>query len=77
MNDSNILKIHEAAALDRATLVLAFTGWMDGGNVSTGTVQHLVDSLHAKPSRKSTPNRSTSTTCLGLWRWRNCFGRPS
>jgi proteasome assembly chaperone (PAC2) family protein len=29
--------------------VLAFTGWMDGGDVSTGTVRRLVDLLHAHP----------------------------
>jgi proteasome assembly chaperone (PAC2) family protein len=30
-------------------LILAFTGWMDGGDVSTGTVRRLVDLLHASP----------------------------
>jgi proteasome assembly chaperone (PAC2) family protein len=35
--------------LDHATLVLALTGWMDGGDVSTGTVQRLIDLLGAKP----------------------------
>jgi proteasome assembly chaperone (PAC2) family protein len=49
MDDSEILKIHESPALDRATLVLAFTGWMDGGDVSTGTVQCLAHLLPAKP----------------------------
>ena len=29
--------------------VLAFSGWMDGGDVSTGTVRRLVDLLGAKP----------------------------
>ena len=32
-----------------ATLVLAFSGWMDGGDVSTGTVKRLVDLLEAQP----------------------------
>ena len=49
MSDSEILKIHESPLLDRATLVLAFTGWMDGGDVSTGTVQCLAHLLPAKP----------------------------
>ncbi len=31
------------------TLVLAFTGWMDGGDVSTGTVERLVELLDAEP----------------------------
>jgi hypothetical protein len=55
MNESGILKIHETASLDKATLVLAFTGWMDGGDVSTGTVQHLVHVLHAKPIAEIDP----------------------
>ena len=35
--------------MENATLVLAFTGWMDGGDVSTGTVKRLVDLLDADP----------------------------
>lgn len=34
--------------LEGATMLLAFTGWMDGGDVSTGTVQRLVDKLDAR-----------------------------
>jgi proteasome assembly chaperone (PAC2) family protein len=45
----DILRIHHRPALDRATLVLALTGWMDGGDVSTGTVRRLVDVLGARP----------------------------
>ena len=29
--------------MDGATMLLALTGWMDGGLVSTGTVKHLMD----------------------------------
>jgi proteasome assembly chaperone (PAC2) family protein len=49
VRDSEILKIHELPSLDRANLVLAFTGWMNGGEVSTGTVQHLVNLLAGRP----------------------------
>jgi proteasome assembly chaperone (PAC2) family protein len=42
------LRVHECPGLDDATLVLAFTGWMDGGDVSTGTVRRLVDLLGAR-----------------------------
>jgi proteasome assembly chaperone (PAC2) family protein len=42
------LIIHRRTRLDRATLVLALTGWMDGGDVSTGTVQRLIDLLGAE-----------------------------
>ena len=48
MTETDILKIHASPLLEKATLVLAFTGWMDGGDVSTGTVRHLVELLHAK-----------------------------
>jgi proteasome assembly chaperone (PAC2) family protein len=29
-------------------MILGFSGWMDGGDVSTGTVEHLVDALAAR-----------------------------
>lgn len=41
--------------LKDATLVLAFSGWMDGGDVSTGTVQRIVDSLEATPIAEIDP----------------------
>jgi len=43
------LTMTEAPRLDNATMLLAFTGWMDGGEVSTGTVQRLVEQFEAKP----------------------------
>jgi proteasome assembly chaperone (PAC2) family protein len=46
---NDTLRIHDRPTLDQATLVLAFTGWMDGGDVSTGTVRRLVDLLGARP----------------------------
>src|SRR5216117_2033830 len=42
------LRILDLPRLDHATLVLALTGWMDGGDVSTGTVRRLVEHLDAK-----------------------------
>ena len=44
---NDILSIDNCPKLDEATLVLAFSGWMDGGDVSTGTVKRLVDLLDA------------------------------
>ena len=44
-----MLKVDQAPTLARGTLVLAFTGWMDGGDVSTGTVRRLVHLLDARP----------------------------
>src|SRR5437588_5083584 len=52
----DVLQIHRLPALDRATLVLAFTGWMDGGDVSTGTVRRLVDLLAAPPIAEIDPD---------------------
>ncbi len=46
---TNPLRIDHTPTLNRATLVLALTGWMDGGDVSTGTVRRLVDLLGARP----------------------------
>ena len=45
---NDILRIDNCPTLDGATLVLAFSGWMDGGDVSTGTVKRLVDLLDAR-----------------------------
>jgi len=36
------LTLLETPRMDGATLLLALTGWMDGGLVSTGTVNHLM-----------------------------------
>jgi proteasome assembly chaperone (PAC2) family protein len=44
---NEFLRLEQCPRLERATLVLALTGWMDGGDVSTGTVQRLVDLLEA------------------------------
>lgn len=45
----DVLQIHECPELTGGTLVMALTGWMDGGDVSTGTVRRLVDLLGARP----------------------------
>ena len=43
-----VLKFHRQPKMAESTLVLAFSGWMDGGDVSTGTVMRLVDLLEAE-----------------------------
>ena len=49
MNDSTSpLTIDSPPTVTNATLVLAFSGWMDGGDVSTGTVRRLVELLKAR-----------------------------
>ena len=52
---SDILRINSYPSVEGTTLVLAFSGWMDGGDVSTGTVQRLVDLLEAKPFAEIDP----------------------
>jgi len=54
-SEREILRIRHCPRLDRATLVLAFSGWMDGGDVSTGTVRRLVDLLGADPVAEIDP----------------------
>src|SRR3954453_7791545 len=39
----------ELTPLPGASMLLAFTGWMDGGEVSTGTVRNLLANLSADP----------------------------
>jgi len=56
MNEStDALQIDSPPTLHDATLVLAFSGWMDGGDVSTGTVRRLVELLKAKPCAEIDP----------------------
>ena len=42
-----VLQVDRCPEYTNGTLVLAFSGWMDGGDVSTGTVERLVDWLDA------------------------------
>ena len=44
----NSLITFDPPRLQNATMLLAFTGWMDGGDASTGTVNHLLASLDAR-----------------------------
>ena len=48
-NHPEMLQLLPCPPLERATLVLALSGWMDGGDVSTGTVNRLVHLLDAQP----------------------------
>lgn len=56
MNDTTApLRIDSTPTLKDATLVLAFSGWMDGGDVSTGTVRRLKELLKARPFAEIDP----------------------
>ena len=49
------LTIGDLPRLDDARLLLAFSGWMDGGDVSTGTVDWLTTTLEAVPVGEISP----------------------
>lgn len=53
---SERLKIHQNPTLRNPRLLLGFSGWMDGGDVSTGTVQSLIDMIDAKKFAEIEPN---------------------
>jgi proteasome assembly chaperone (PAC2) family protein len=48
MMSSDKLRIFEDASFHNPRLLLGFEGWMDGGDVSTGTVRVLAERLYAK-----------------------------
>jgi len=56
MNASDFLKIEQPLQLQDATLVMAFSGWMDGGDASTGTVRRLVGLLDAQQVARIDPD---------------------
>jgi proteasome assembly chaperone (PAC2) family protein len=45
----NLVEYLSTPKLDGGTLIMSFSGWMDGGDASTGTVERLVSLLNAKP----------------------------
>jgi hypothetical protein len=45
---SDKLQIHRQVKLKDGQLLMGFSGWMDGGNISTGTVKFLVEQLDAQ-----------------------------
>jgi proteasome assembly chaperone (PAC2) family protein len=42
------LNIYKRPKLNNPRILLGFSGWMDGGEVSTGTVKYLIDKLGAQ-----------------------------
>jgi proteasome assembly chaperone (PAC2) family protein len=51
-----LLRIRRTPNYGEGTLVLAFTGWMDGGDVSTGTVERLARLVDAEPVAEIDPD---------------------
>jgi len=48
MMGSDKLRIYGEASFQNPRLLMGFSGWMDGGDVSTGTVKVLADRLNAR-----------------------------
>ena len=46
--EADKLQIYEKPCLREPRLILGFSGWMNGGEVSSGTVQGLINKLEAK-----------------------------
>ena len=44
---SDKLRVYRKPTLEKPRLLLGFSGWMDGGEVSTGTVRYFIDKLGA------------------------------
>jgi proteasome assembly chaperone (PAC2) family protein len=49
------LKICETPKLTEPRLVMGFSGWMDGGEISTGTIKYLTEKLDAKKLAEINP----------------------
>ncbi len=47
-SSEDVLQVDQLPRLQAGTLVLAFSGWMDGGDVSTGTVSRLIELTEAQ-----------------------------
>jgi len=54
---TDALTILARPALTGARMVLGLSGWMNGGDVSTGTIEHLVSILKAAPLARIAPDR--------------------
>lgn len=53
---SEQLRIHARPQLHRPQMVMGFTGWMNGGEVSIGTVETLIRSLRAELLAEISPS---------------------
>lgn len=53
---SKRLKFTDRPKLVEGRMILAFSGWMDGGDVSTGTVQRFVEQLGARQIAQIEPD---------------------
>lgn len=54
--DTEFLTYHERPRLENASMILGFSGWMNGGEVSTGAVEYLVQRLKAERLAEISPS---------------------
>lgn len=47
--DQDLLHFEQTPRLDKGRMILGLSGWMDGGDVSTGTVEWLIEQSAAEP----------------------------
>ena len=49
------LIIHKRPSLEAPSMIIGFSGWMDGGDVSTGTIEYLKNKLKANKFAEINP----------------------
>lgn len=52
---SEYLTVYDLPVPDRATMLLGFSGWMDGGEVSTGAIDYVIETHPARLAGKIDP----------------------
>ena len=69
------LQLFEKPKLQSPRLIMGFSGWMDSGDVSTGTVQGLIDKLQAQPLARISATGLYIYNFPGTLEWASMF-RP-
>lgn len=73
--DMSKLQIVEKPELKNPTLIMGFSGWMNSGEVSTGTLDWLIDKLDAKHFASISPEGFYIYNFPGALEWASMF-RP-
>ena len=73
--DMSKLKVTDRPTLDNPTLIMGFSGWMDSGEVSTGSLDWLIQALDARPLASIDPEGFYIYNFPGALEWATMF-RP-
>jgi proteasome assembly chaperone (PAC2) family protein len=73
--DMSKLKITDRPELNKPMLIMGFSGWMDSGEVSTGTLEWLIEKLNAKHMASIDPEGFYIYNFPGALEWASMF-RP-